>query len=396
MTTILGIGSALPRLRIDRQRAAEYAQTFSCHSDQQRRKLQVVYRRTGIGYRGSVLLEQSFETPAETLSDVSPGGLVVQRFYPPARSANDRGPTTNCRGQRFAEEAPALANGAAAAALADAAVDAALITHLVTITCTGFHAPGIDISLIDQLGLPPQTERVQVGFMGCHAVINGLRVAHGLVSADAAARVLLCSVELCSLHYQYGFDADRIVSGALFADGAAAMVLGRPWQDGSAQQTPAPADAVPLAVATQTRSGHTSQLIATGSWLVPHSRDAMTWRIGDHGFEMSLSARVPDLIRTHLRPFLDAWLRRHGQSLQSIGGWAVHPGGVRILSAVEESLALPAAALETANRVLSEHGNMSSATMAIILETFAAESQPKPWLMVGFGPGLEIEVALIG
>ncbi len=126
----------------------------------------------------------------------------------------------------MAAEAPELAYRAAAAALASSGLAADEITHLITVTCTGFNAPGIDIALIDRLGLPRTTERIQVGFMGCHAAINGLRAARGLVAANPDAKVLVCCVELCSLHFQYGDDTDLIVSNALFADGAAAMVIG--------------------------------------------------------------------------------------------------------------------------------------------------------------------------
>lgn len=240
-----------------------------------------------------------------------------------------------------------------------------------------FRAPGIDIELIDQLKLPITTERVQVGFMGCHGAINGLRAASGLVAANPAANVLMCSVELCSLHYQYGYDPDRIVSGALFADGAAGLVLN--LGSSSASSVPSPLGTV----------------AATGSSLVPDSRDAMTWKIGNHGFEMTLSAKVPALIEEHLTTFLEPWLAKQGESLDSIAGWAVHPGGSRILSAVETSLQLDGETLSVSRGVLSEHGNMSSATMLFILQRFAAIGKPKPWLMLGFGPGLEIEVALI-
>jgi predicted naringenin-chalcone synthase len=136
-------------------------------------------------------------------------------------------------------------------------------------------------------------------------------------------------------------------------------------------------------------------LVATGSYLVPDSRDAMTWRIGDHGYEMTLSASLPSRIEADLGPFLVDWLHTQGESVASIGGWAVHPGGARIITAVESAMGLAPEQLHTSRRVLAEHGNMSSATMPIILERFHAAGQPRPWLMLGFGPGLEIEVALI-
>ena len=360
---ILGFGTAAPTHRIGLEAATKYAEMMSCSEPSQTRRVEAVYRRSGVQHRGSVLLEESI------------GGSISQSFYHAATSPEDRGPSTRCRSERYHEEAPILAEASASNALRSSGLLPHEITHLVTVSCTGFSAPGIDISLIDELGLPRTTQRVQVGFMGCHGAINGLRAAQGLIAADPSARVLMCSVELCSLHYQYGYDADRIVSGALFADGSASVVLG-PSCDQPSQSA-------------------IGEVVATGSYLVPGSRDAMTWLIGNHGYEMTLRATVPGLIEEQLKSFLTPWLARQGHSIDSIGGWAVHPGGARILTAVENALGLDPSELEVSRSVLADHGNMSSSTMLFILERFAAEQRPKPWLMLGFGPGLEIEVALI-
>lgn len=368
---ILGLGTAIPSQRIDIETAAKYASLFACSEPSQTRKVEALYRRSGVRTRGSVLLE----------SDEA--SVVSQSFYPASTGPADRGPSTSCRGDRYAAEAPLLALESASQAMAQSGVSPEQITHLVTVSCTGFNAPGIDIALIDGLNLPLTTQRVQVGFMGCHGAINGLRTAQGLVAAEPRARVLLSSVELCSLHYQYGYDADRIVSGALFADGSASMVIAKEW------------DADRSSNGARNAACATGCLLGTGSYLVPESRDAMTWLIGDNGYEMTLSATVPGLIERHLRAFLTDWLRERGESIESIGGWAVHPGGARILTSVESALGLPPDTLAVSRHVLAEHGNMSSATMLFILDRFIASSQAKPWLMLGFGPGLEIEVALI-
>ncbi len=369
--SIIGIGTSVPHFQVDCSTSAKFASQTSCVDPEHARKVNVLYRRTGIDTRGSVLL-------AET-----PGEEATNEFYPPAADQHDRGPSTERRNDRYGKEAPELAFRAAAAALASSGLAADEITHLITVTCTGFNAPGIDIALIDRLGLPRTTERIQVGFMGCHAAINGLRTARGLVAANPEAKVLLCCVELCSLHFQYGDDTDLIVSNALFADGAAAMVIGHGTGAGEDSDS------------TMCSTTELGRAEATGSCLIPDSRDAMTWRIGDHGYLMTLSAQVPGLIEQHLESFLTDWLAAQGESLESIGGWAAHPGGSRILSSVESALKLDAEALSISRSVLANHGNMSSATMLFILERFAAESIPKPWLMLGFGPGLEIEVALI-
>ncbi len=277
------------------------------------------------------------------------------------------------------------------AALDAAGIAPADATHLVVVTCTGFFSPGLDVGLIQDLQLPAETERVQIGFMGCHGAINALRVARGLIAAEPSAKVLIVCVELCSLHYQYGWETDRVVSNAIFADGAAALVLASTGDEGDKD----------AAEQNTTRRSMTQQdaarpcVAATGSRLIEQSQDAMTWRIGDFGFEMTLSAEVPGIIEAQLREYLTCWLSRHGLRIEDIQGWAIHPGGPRILRSVQTALELSDEQLQPARQVLANHGNMSSPTMVFILDRFAREDRPRPWLMLGFGPGLEVEVALL-
>ena len=161
------------------------------------------------------------------------------------------------------------------------------ITHLVTVSCTGFVAPGVDVALITRLGLP-QIERVHVGFMGCQGALNALRVARSLVRSTPSARVLVCAVELCALHFKYSAEPEAIVANSLFSDGAAAAVVG------------AASDAAAW------------RLTSNGAGLVPDSLDAMTWTVGNNGFTMTLSPRVPTLIEEQLRPWMEPWLAEHG------------------------------------------------------------------------------------
>jgi predicted naringenin-chalcone synthase len=120
----------------------------------------------------------------------------------------------------------------------------------------------------------------------------------------------------------------------------------------------------------------------------------MSWRVGGHGFRMTLSRRVPGMVAQHLRGWLEPWLERQGLALADVGGWAVHPGGPRVLDAVAESLALPAGALAASRAVLAAHGNMSSPTVAFILEELRWRATPGPWVALAFGPGLVVEAAL--
>ncbi len=356
---IIGIGTALPEGRIEQQAAARLAEGFGCRNDADRRLLQVLYRRTGVKRRGSVLLE-----PGE-------GEVVAPSFFPAPSEPGDRGPGTGARMARYVQEAPRLAVAAARRAMEAAGLAGADIGQVLTVSCTGFFAPGMDVTLIRSLGLPPTTGRTHIGFMGCHGALNALRVAVPLAGSEGGRAALVCAVELCSLHFQYGWDPDQVVANALFADGAAAAVV-------------APAEDRGWPVR------------GSRSWLLPDSGEAMTWRIGDHGFEMTLSARVPDLIREHLRPGLDHWLREHGLGVEDVRTWAIHPGGPRIVSQVAETLGLAPEATAVSRQVLAECGNMSSPTILFILERLMRAGAQRPCVALGFGPGLTAEAALFG
>lgn len=356
---ILGIGTAAPAHSIDQQEAAEWAKEFCCGTSEQAQLLPALYRRTRVRRRGSVVLEKN-------------GEGTSQSFFPTAQESA-LGPTTQQRMDRYAAESVPLAVNAARQALKTSGVLVEQISHLVTVSCTGFQAPGFDIALIRELALPRTTGRIQVGFMGCHGAVNGLRAAQALVEADPKARVLLSAVELCSLHFHYGWDPEKIVANALFADGSAALVAG-------------PGPAAP---------GESWVVEATGSHLFPDSEEAMSWRIGDHGFVMTLSTQVPSLIAAHLKPWLEGWLNSRGVALEEVRSWAIHPGGPRILSSVTQALGLPREAAAVSEEVLAERGNMSSATLLFIIDQLQREKAPRPCVALGFGPGLMAEAALL-
>lgn len=363
--TILGLGTALPPHRLTQGDAATIAARVALPeadpAPSKRRLLDTLHRRSGVARRHIVLEDLTGES-----ADQERG------FF------GTTNPGTGDRMRRYRQEAPPLALRAVRAALEQAQVPPERITHLITVSCTGFHAPGVDLALMAALPLRPSVARTHVGFMGCHAALNGLRVAAGFTGADPQACVLLCAIELCSLHLQYGWEADRIVANALFADGAAALVASGLEPEATMDPTPG-----------------LRHWIASGSLLVPDSEEAMSWAIEDHGFVMGLSPQVPDRIGAHLRPWLEGWLAEHQLTLDSIGCWAIHPGGPRILSAVMDTLALDPALLEPSRSVLRDCGNMSSPTLLFILERLRRSDAPGPCLAMAFGPGLCIEVALL-
>lgn len=347
--SLLSIGLATPD-PVPQTTAADLSVALNCANPDHESFLRRVFDRTGIATRGSVLAHD------------------LREFYPLPTSPDDRGPTTQTRMLRYAREAPPLAERASREALAKSDVQPREITHLITVSCTGFFSPGLDAALIDRLQLSTGTQRTHVGFMGCHAALNALTVANGIVATNPRAVVLLVCVELCTLHFGYGFTPDRIIANSLFADGAAATVVTAP------------------------RAGAPYTLVATASKLLPDSQPAMTWSIANHGYEMTLSPDVPKLISQHLPAWLNAWLPATETKLQDIANHAVHPGGPKVLTASAATLNLPDAALAPSREVLRRHGNISSATILFILDQIQT---PGPTLSLAFGPGLTMEGALL-
>ena len=367
-------------------------QDIICENERQRRLVRALFRKSQVENRHLVIPHQiAYSWCQSAESAIAVGGDTIPRMLPDELpevvAGASAGPTTGERMSMYAELAGELAFQSAKTALGNSKLPGSAITHLVVVTCTGFGSPGVDIELIKRLGLPNTTQRINVGFMGCHAAINGLRTALAITQADPTARVLMCCVEICSVHYRSQYTDDSIIGTALFADGSAAMVLGQTTGiDGSK---------------TVGKSDCPWKLIDSGSVLIPDSADEMSWKIGDHGFEMKLTSGVSDAIENALRNWLVDWLADHDLTLDDIDHWGVHPGGPKILAAVENSLELEEDQLKTSRSILKHYGNMSSPTVLFILNEFmtgrseSPTGKPANCLLLAFGPGLVAEVALI-
>ncbi len=356
MAYIRGLGVSLPKHALTQQAAFEHARTCCSESMQNSRVLQRLYKRTEIAQRPIVLQD----SPTEG----------IEKFFPTKCSENDQGPSTGQRMSRYAREIVPLALPAAEAAMENAGIKAGSIAQLVTVSCTGFFAPGLDLALLRELSLNAGVGRTHIGFMGCHAALNALRVASAFCNASNC-NVLVCAAELCSMHFQYGWEANNLLANSLFADAAAAVVL-------SSQS-----------------SGKEWRVAASGSTVVPDSSEVMTWTIQDNGFAMTLSSRIPDLINLHLKEWLQKWLATQSLDISQINCWAIHPGGPRILDAVQESLSLSDEAMMASRSVFSECGNMSSPTVLFILNQLQNLQSKPPCVVLAFGPGLSIEAALL-
>lgn len=311
-------------------------------------------RRCGIAHRFSFL-------PVATRKN---GAIDATHFYQPGNF-----PTTAMRMERYAPNALALA--LQAIDKLDLMREVANITHLIVASCTGFNAPGLDLQLAARLGLPATVERMMIGFMGCSAAIPALRAAHHIVRSDPSARILVVNLELCTLHFHETSDFEAILSFLLFGDGCAAALVS------SAETGIALED--------------------FRSMIIANTEDLITWKIGDHGFDMHLSGQVPNRISQALRQELgrpDTGGILRGEGTQAIDLWAVHAGGRTVLDAVETGLMLPGNALDHSRGVLRDYGNMSSATIMFVLERMLrASARHARGLAMAFGPGMVAETA---
>ena len=272
-------------------------------------------------------------------------------------------PATAARMALYAEAAPKLALKAIDGLGARAELDS--ITHLVVASCTGFVAPGVDQIIAAALGLPGDVERTLVGFMGCYAAVSSLRLAHHIVRSRPDARVLVVTVELSTLHLQDAHEIEPLLAMLQFGDGAAAA----------------------LVTAEAAGFGMADPFAAT----LPDSEDLIRWRVGDHGFAMTLSGEVPGRIAEALRDeaFRDRLLA--GADVAEIDSWAVHAGGRSVLDAVEHGLALPQGALADSRDVLARFGNMSSSTLPFVLAEQLERPERRRGVALAFGPGLAAE-----
>jgi alkylresorcinol/alkylpyrone synthase len=280
--------------------------------------------------------------------------------------------TTADRMREFVPAARKLGAEAARRALERAGPGAAAeVSDLLAVTCTGYSGPGLDVHLVDDLGLGDRVQRLAIGHMGCYAALPALRTAAAL-SAASGRRALVACVELCSLHLQQVRTREDAVYQALFGDGAAAALVG-PGGDGPA-------------------------MVGSATVTVPRSEERMGWLVEDDGFHMWLSPRVPALVERGIGRLVEDLLGPHGLVTADVAHWAVHPGGPEIIDRVQRRLGLSDAQVARSREVLADGGNRSSATVLFILEQLLAggEVEPGQWIVaLAFGTGLTLEALLL-
>jgi predicted naringenin-chalcone synthase len=362
MSYLIDISTASPPFRVAQSTAAEELK-----------------KRMG-GTRGGVsrmidatLLRSGIASRAVVIPDGDPAN--ESHFYPD--TADLPGPDTRTRMQYYKKWSGSLAVQAASEVLRTTDTDPALITRLITVSCTGFSAPSFDYDIVTSLGLSRRVQRTHVGFMGCAAALVGMTaVSDALHIAEGdPARALLVAVELCSLHLHTEPTRDNIVANMIFADGCAAALFGADHPE------------------------HTlARIVSTHTYHFSNAEHCMTWEIGNQGFEMTLSSDLPDVLTSQAIPAVMDILDGMGLEPADISLWALHPGGRAILDALQTGLGLSDDQVAPSRAVLQHYGNMSSASILYVVKELFVRHRlaPHQWLCaIAFGPGLTMEMVLL-
>lgn len=357
MAYINTISTSNPQTAIPQTTIAGFMQKAMRLNEDDSRKLKAVFRMSGIKKRHTVI------------EDYKHSDDKNWSFYPIASESAVQ-PDTEKRMRLFQKYAMPLAEDAINPILKSHKADS--FTHLITVSCTGMFAPGLDIQLIKKLGLSSSIERTSIQFMGCFAAFNALKSAYHICRSEPDAKVLILCLELCTIHFQAEFNEDNLLANTLFGDGAAAVVVSN---DG---------EGAPYAIE------------GFQSVVDDNSEQEMAWNIGNLGFEMKLTSYVPDVIEKNIARLSEKLMHKFQLLLSDIDHYAIHPGGKRILQAVENGLKLPKSINDIANGVLENFGNMSSPTVLFVLDELGRRIGPdKKVLSFAFGPGLTMESMLL-
>jgi alpha-pyrone synthase len=358
MSYITSIGTASPPTKISQATIADFMVKAMKLSEYDARKLRTIFKASAIESRYSVIEDYN---QADRFT-----------FYPNTPDFEPF-PSTKDRSTVFQKFALPLALQAITDCLAKRPdLEVKSLTHIITVSCTGMYAPGLDIDIVKSLGLPSSIQRTCINFMGCYAAFNAIKLARTICQAYTHAKVLVVCVELCSIHFQREATDDNMLANALFADGAAALLI---------QPTPQPG----LNLKTES---FFCDIASSGE-------DDMAWAIGDHGFEMKLSSYVPTVIQSGIKQLSTSLLDQLNIQLTDISFFAIHPGGKRILETIEKELGLSKEQNKFSYHVLQQFGNMSSPTVLFVMNeicsTLTAPDEGKRIMSFAFGPGLTLE-----
>ncbi len=357
MAEIISIGTAVPKYCHSQQDILAVMQEIYQLDAVEKRKLSFLYSQSGIAQRHSVIPD--FGIPSH------------QWTFVPTDPSKDF-PDIDQRMSIYQSEAIPLCLEAIENCLYKQCKNEA-VTHLITVSCTGMSAPGLDLEIMEALKLSPNLFRTSINFMGCYAAIHGLKIAKLICDTTPEAQVLLVCVELCTIHLQKEYSIDNASSSLLFADGCAAVLINNQVQKTSL-----------------TIKGFHSQIASQGKF-------DMAWNISKKGFLMRLSSYVPQLIEADIKALLETALNKIGLDSQAVTNWCIHPGGKKIVDLIQKELALTQADTADARNILNQYGNMSAPTILFVLKSMMEKSIKENAVVFGvaFGPGLTMETFLL-
>lgn len=358
MSKIVSIGTAVPACRHEQSNILDFMQRVYALSEDDKRKLKFLYRQGGIETRYSVIPDYSL--PASEWE-----------FYSPTENLEPF-PKLEKRMQWYQQYAAQLSLNAINKCIEKKAHHT--ITHLITVSCTGMSAPGLDLELLELLNLPATTFRTSVNFMGCYAAIHGLKMADAFCKADKKANVLVVCTELCTLHFQKEHTVDNMTSSMLFADGAAAVLV------------------------TGNEEAEGLKIDNFYSMVSVKGKQDMAWELSSKGFLMTLSSYVAEMIGENFDELVQKALTSANISKEKITHWCIHPGGKKILEATHKSLGFTNGQLQPCYDILRDYGNMSSPTVLFVLEQIMNTLNKKEKNTIfgaAFGPGLTMETFIL-
>jgi predicted naringenin-chalcone synthase len=358
LSKIIAIGTAVPAYCHQQETILHFMQNVYGMNEVEKRKIKFLYHQSGIDTRYSVINDYS-KPPDEW------------KFYP-ASEVLEPFPNLELRMAWYSKYAPPLSVDAIRECIAGK-ISASEITHLITVSCTGMSAPGLDLQVMELLDLPTNIYRTSVNFMGCYAAIHALKIADGICQQYPLAKVIIVCTELCTLHFQKEATADSISASLLFADGSAAVLVTNDQYQ------------------CQDKSLHIDDFYAE---VVAKGKRDMAWELSSTGFLMTLSGYIPALIEEDFEALVTRALTHAGKSKQQITHWCIHPGGRRIVDAIAKSLQLSTNAFTHSYEVLKRYGNMSSPTILFVLKEIMLQTttqQTRQVLGAAFGPGLTME-----
>lgn len=356
MSKIISIGTAVPAFKHAQKDILNFMQQVYALDAVENRKLKFLYSQSQIETRYSVVPDYSQQ-------------MDEWKFYPHSENLEPF-PNIEKRMIWYNRFAPTLSVDAIRNCIENK-IHGNEITHLITVSCTGMSAPGLDLMVMDMMDLPKNIFRTSINFMGCYAAIHGLKMADAICKTEKKAKVMIVCTELCTLHFQKDPSPDNIASTLLFADGSAAVLV---VHDEDEQEG--------------------LHLKSFYSEIIPKGKRDMAWELSSNGFLMTLSGYIPDLIEEDFEPLVMRSLNFAGMTKDQIGSWCIHPGGRRIVDSIHKSLQLEAGESDASYKVLKEYGNMSSPTILFVLKELMDSkklSDHKPVFGAAFGPGLTME-----